>query len=64
MTAPTGPAWRTRLRATRAGALLWKLLILLVGGVFIGLGLVLVVLPGPLTIPPVNMRFHKPIHSV
>jgi hypothetical protein len=49
---PTGPEWRTRARGTRAGSLLWKIMVLLVGGFFIALGLVLVVLPGPLTIPP------------
>ncbi|MDX6223670.1 MAG: hypothetical protein QOE64_46 [Frankiales bacterium] len=48
-----GPTWRMRLRATRVGTWLLKLLVLVVGGVFIALGLVLVVLPGPLTIPPV-----------
>lgn len=53
MTESTGPAWRTRLRASPSGSLLWKVLVLLVGGLFITLGLVLVVLPGPLTIPPV-----------
>lgn len=53
MTQQTGPAWRARLRASRFGSLLWKLLVLLVGGLFIAVGLVLVVLPGPLTIPPV-----------
>jgi hypothetical protein len=41
------------MRATGPGAVLLKLLVLLVGGLFIALGLVLVVLPGPLTIPPV-----------
>jgi hypothetical protein len=49
----TGPGWRLRLRATRVGSWLLKLAVLVVGGVFIALGLVLVVLPGPLTIPPV-----------
>ncbi|MDT7572059.1 MAG: hypothetical protein QOE05_2233 [Actinomycetota bacterium] len=53
MTETTGPAWRSRLRATPAGSLLLKIAVLLVGGLFIALGLVLVVLPGPLTIPPV-----------
>jgi hypothetical protein len=53
MTAPTGPQWRARLRATRFGALFLKLAVLVVGGLFIALGLVLVILPGPLTIPPV-----------
>ena len=53
MTQPAGPAWRTRLRATRVGSLFLKLVVLLVGGFFIAVGLVLVVLPGPLTIPPI-----------
>jgi hypothetical protein len=53
VTESTGPAWRSRLRASATGSLLWKVLVLLVGGLFIALGLVLVVLPGPLTIPPV-----------
>ena len=50
---PPAPDRRSRIRATRSGSLLWKLLVLLVGGLFIALGLLLVVLPGPLTIPPV-----------
>jgi hypothetical protein len=45
--------WRARLRATPGGAIFLKLVVLVVGALFIGLGLVLVVLPGPLTIPPV-----------
>src|SRR3954452_794668 len=53
VTETTGPAWRVRLRATRAGSWLLKLAVLVVGGLFIALGLVLVVLPGPLTIPPI-----------
>lgn len=53
MTDSTRLAWRTRLRASPPGSLLWKVLVLLTGGLFIALGMVLVVLPGPLTIPPV-----------
>ena len=53
MTEPSGPAWRTRMRATPAGAVLLKAVVLVVGALFIAVGLVLVVLPGPLTIPPV-----------
>ena len=45
--------WRMRLRATRLGSWLLKGIVFVVGSVFILLGLVLVVLPGPLTIPPV-----------
>jgi hypothetical protein len=41
------------LRATTAGSLFWKLVVFLIGALFIALGLVLIVLPGPLTIPPV-----------
>jgi hypothetical protein len=41
------------MRATPAGSLLLKAIVLVVGAVFIAVGLVLVVLPGPLTIPPV-----------
>jgi hypothetical protein len=49
----TSHGWRARLRATPGGALLLKVLVLVSGSFFILLGLVLVVLPGPLTIPPV-----------
>jgi hypothetical protein len=49
---------RARLRRTPGGALLLKGVVLLVGGVFIALGLVLVVLPGPLTIPPVLLGLY------
>ena len=49
---PAG-AWRARVRRTAGGALLLKVLALVVGLAFIALGLVLLVLPGPLTIPPV-----------
>lgn len=45
--------WRARMRRTRGGALVLKLLVFLLGALFVGLGLALVVLPGPLTIPPV-----------
>jgi hypothetical protein len=44
---------RSRLRTTTAGSLFWKLIVFLIGALFIALGLVLIVLPGPLTIPPV-----------
>ena len=44
--------WRARMRRTRGGALLLKLLVFFAGALFVGLGLALVVLPGPLTIPP------------
>jgi hypothetical protein len=51
MESPRG--FRARLRRTPGGALLLKAIVLVVGALFVGLGLVLVVLPGPLTIPPV-----------
>lgn len=41
------------MRRTPGGALLLKGLALVVGLAFIALGLALIVLPGPLTIPPV-----------
>lgn len=50
--------WRTRLRHTRAGSLLLKGLVLVLGAVFILLGLALVVLPGPLTIPPMLLGLY------
>jgi hypothetical protein len=45
--------WRARLRRTKGGALLLKIGVLVLGGLFVALGLALIVLPGPLTIPPV-----------
>lgn len=45
--------WRARLRRTRAGTLTLRVLVFVVGLVFVLLGGVLIVLPGPLTIPPV-----------
>jgi hypothetical protein len=50
--------WRGRLRATPGGALLLKAVVLVAGGLFIALGLALVVLPGPLTIPPVLLGLY------
>ena len=44
--------WRARLRRTPGGAHLLKVLVFLAGLAFILLGVVLVALPGPLTIPP------------
>jgi hypothetical protein len=41
------------LRITTARSVFWKVVVFLVGALFIALGLVLIVLPGPLTIPPV-----------
>ena len=45
--------WRARLRRTPGGAHLLKVLVFLAGLVCILLGLVLVIAPGPLTIPPI-----------
>ena len=45
--------WRARMRSTRAGALVLKAIVFVVGALFVALGLVLATLPGPLTIPPV-----------
>ena len=44
--------WRARLRRTRGGAVALKTGVFLLGLVFIGIGAAAVVLPGPLTIPP------------
>lgn len=46
------------MRATRAGCWLLKGLVLCAGAFFIGIGIVLVVLPGPLTIPPVLLGLY------
>ena len=45
--------WRARLRRTPGGALLLKGMVFTVGLAFVVLGCVLVVAPGPLTIPPI-----------
>jgi hypothetical protein len=45
--------WRAGLRRTPGGALLLKALVFTVGLAFVVLGLVLIVAPGPLTIPPI-----------
>ena len=50
--------WRSRLRSTPGGALLLKAGVLLVGGLFIALGLAAAVLPGPLTIPPMLLGLY------
>ena len=49
----TATGWRATLRRTPGGALLLKALVFTVGLAFVVLGLVLVVAPGPLTIPPI-----------
>ena len=48
-----GAGVRARLRRTPGGALLLQLLVFVAGLLFILLGLLLVALPGPLTIPPI-----------
>ena len=53
MSGAAGPAWRERVRRTRGGRLALKVAVFVLGAAFIGLGLLLVVLPGPLTIPPI-----------
>ena len=45
--------WRAALRRTPGGALLLKSMVFTLGLAFVVLGLVLVVAPGPLTIPPI-----------
>lgn len=54
------PAWglRARLRASPAGSVALKAVVLVAGGLFIAVGLLLVVLPGPLTIPPVLLGLY------
>jgi hypothetical protein len=52
---PRGRAtgWRAALRRTPGGALLLKAMVFTLGLAFVVLGLVLIVAPGPLTIPPI-----------
>ncbi|MCA1711406.1 MAG: PGPGW domain-containing protein [Actinobacteria bacterium] len=50
---PSQTGFRAGLRRTPGGALLLKVAVLVLGGLFVALGIVLIVLPGPLTIPPV-----------
>jgi uncharacterized membrane protein YbaN (DUF454 family) len=45
--------WRARVRRTPGGRLLLRVAVFLAGLFFVVLGLVLIVLPGPLTIPPI-----------
>lgn len=52
------PGWRARLRRSRVGSWLLKAVVFALGAVFIGLGLLLLVLPGPLTIPPVLLGLY------
>ena len=64
-TAPRGRAaregdtgWRARLRRTPGGAIALKIGVLVVGMLFIALGLAAAVLPGPLTIPPMLLGLY------
>lgn len=50
--------WRARLRRTPGGSLVLKGLVFVTGAFFIALGILLVVLPGPLTIPPVLLGLY------
>jgi len=45
--------WRAGMRRNPAGAVILKVAVFMLGALFVALGFVLVVLPGPLTIPPV-----------
>ena len=45
--------WRARLRRTRGGRHLLQALVFALGALFVLLGAALIVLPGPLTIPPI-----------
>ena len=49
---------RARLRRHPVGSVVLKGVVLVVGLVFVALGAVLVVLPGPLTIPPVLLGLY------
>lgn len=53
MPASSTAAWKTVLRRTPGGALAVKVVVFVVGLLFILLGLALAALPGPLTIPPI-----------
>ena len=64
-TAPGGRAaregdtgWRARVRRTPGGALALKVGVLVLGGLFIALGIAAAVLPGPLTIPPMLLGLY------
>ena len=50
--------WRARLRRTPGGALALKAGALVLGGLFIALGAAAIVLPGPLTIPPMLLGLY------
>ena len=50
--------WRARMRRTPGGAHLLKVLVFLLGLVFVLLGGALIVAPGPLTIPPILLGLY------
>ena len=50
--------WRARMRRTPGGAQLLKVLVFLLGLVFILVGGALIVAPGPLTIPPILLGLY------
>ena len=50
---PGSRGWKAAVRRTPGGALVVQLVVLVAGLAFILLGLALVALPGPLTIPPI-----------
>ena len=50
--------WRARVRRTPGGAVALKVGVLVLGSLFIVLGLAAAVLPGPLTIPPLLLGLY------
>jgi len=50
--------WRARMRRTPGGAHLLKILVFVVGLVFIVIGAAAVILPGPWTIPPILLGLY------
>ena len=52
-TAAAPGGWRVRMRRTPGGGLLLRVAVFVAGLFFVLLGLALIVLPGPLTIPPI-----------
>lgn len=57
-TSPPATGWRAGVRRTPGGRLFLKLGALIIGSAFIALGFALVVLPGPLTIPPILLGLY------
>ncbi len=50
--------WRAKARRTRGGAVALKAGVFLLGAVFVGIGVAAIVLPGPLTIPPMLLGLY------